>query len=102
MHVHLSSLGLGKKPGEDEIPSEMDLILNRAGCLDVDHEMMEQMTVCPKHRSMFSTLWQGRKINTCTYPTHNGQRRKIPSPRRVNSKISSEIYRMKRMNEWNE
>ena len=57
---HLVTLGLGSKHGAtgSKIP-EADLILNRAGKLDVPEDEKRGMTVCPRHRKNLTTDWTG-------------------------------------------
>ena len=45
---------------------EMDLILARAGLLELTDDQIKNMTVCPIHRYTLGKYWQAPK--TCQYP----------------------------------
>lgn len=94
MTSHLMSLGTGLKRGRvgEVIIEEWSLILNRSGHIITDSETYSAMTVCPKHRREFTYDWPGRKRNTCSYPTHSGQLKKLKTIRRVNLEMSREIF----------
>ncbi|KAL9969600.1 hypothetical protein ACROYT_G021833 [Oculina patagonica] len=93
MTFHLVSLGISGKRGRGKTEvSESQLILNRAGLPGaLNNEEMEAMTICPKHRRDLTTDWSGRNGELCCYPTHEGTRKRIKLPRRVNAVMSAEI-----------
>ena len=93
--THLAALGISGKRGwhtSGNILSEKDLILNRAGHFHFPDERVAAMTICPKHRRELTVDWSGRKRKTCGYPTHQGQRRQMHNPRRINFATSLEIF----------
>ena len=95
--THLLALGISGKRGWRSNSSELserDLILNRAGFFNLNDEEIASMTICPKHRQELSIQWTGRKRMTCGYPSHKGQRKQMKNPRRVNMKLSQEIFRL--------
>ncbi|KAK3697376.1 hypothetical protein QZH41_011154 [Actinostola sp. cb2023] len=86
---HLVSLGVGTKRGViGAVVTEIDLILNRAGLFGTTLEEKQVMTVCPKHRKTLTIDWMGRKINTCCYPNHTGQKKGNLLLRRANAEMS--------------
>jgi len=94
MTSHLISLGISGKRGRGEAKvSELELILNRAGRIGtVSEEEKEALTICPKHRKHLTTDWPCRKNNSCCYPAHQGLKKRLSLPRRVNAKMSAEIF----------
>ncbi|KAK3752453.1 hypothetical protein QZH41_013500, partial [Actinostola sp. cb2023] len=48
----------------------------------------------PKTSENLTTDWQGRKSRVCTYPIHEGPRKQIQLPRRVNASMSLEIHQL--------
>ena len=50
---------------------EMDLILARAGLLELTDDQIKNMTDCPVHRYTLGKYWQAPK--TCQYPKHHGK-----------------------------
>lgn len=91
---HLLSLKISVKRGRGSTEvSETELILNRAGLLGaVSNDEMQTMTICPKHRLDLTTNWPGRKVEICCYPDHEGTKRGLKLPRRVNADMSAEIF----------
>ena len=91
---HLLSLKISVKRGRGSTEvSETELILNRAGLLGaVSNDEMQTMTICPKHRLDLTTNWPGRKVEICCYPDHEGTKRGLKLPRRVNADTSAEIF----------
>ena len=91
---HLVSLGVsGKRWRATEANvNEEDLLLNRAGLFGSSQNEIQAMTVCSKHRKELTVLWPGRKQTTCCYPSHQGARKPMKSPRRINSHISDKVY----------
>lgn len=90
---HLVSLGVGTKRGViGAVVTEIDLILNRAGLFGTTLEEKQVMTVCPKHRKTLTIDWMGRKIKTCCYPNHTGQKKGNLLLRRANAEMSEEIF----------
>ena len=95
MTSHLISLQVtGKRGGGKASVSERELILNRAGLLELTRQEELMMTICPKHRKSLTTDWQGRKSRACSYPAHVGKRKQLQHPRRVNAPMSVEIHQM--------
>ena len=93
MTSHLVSLGISGKRGRGKTEvSESQLILNRAGLLGVGAEDVQAMTICPKHRRDLTIDWSGRKSELCCHPTHEGSKKRINLPRRVNAAMSEEIF----------
>ena len=72
-----------------ESVSERELILARAGLLDITEEQLEKMTVCPAHRYALGKYWQAPK--TCQYPRHCGKKSAISGAQVVNFKIARDI-----------
>ena len=92
MTSHLVNLGISGKRGRREAEvSESELILNRAGRIGILRED-EKETICPKHRKHLTTDWPGRKYCICCYPAHQGLKKLLNLPRRVNAKMSAEIF----------
>ena len=58
----------------------------------VSNDEMQTMTICPKHRLDLTTNWPGRKVEICCYPDHEGTKRGLKLPRRVNADMSAEIF----------
>lgn len=52
----------------------------------------EASTICPKYKKHLTTDWPGRKNYICSYPAHQGLKKRLSLPRRVNAKISAEIF----------
>ena len=93
--THLVGLGVSSKRGwrsENQVITEKELILNRAGYFDLPEDRVAAMVICPKHRKELITDWRGRKKATCCYPLHEGQRKQMKDPRRVNFTLSKEIF----------
>lgn len=67
-------------------------MLNRAGYFDLPEDRVAAMVICPKHRKELTTDWRGRKNASCCYPLHEGQRKQMKDPRRVNFTLSKEIF----------
>ena len=94
---HLLNLGVSsgrQQSAERENINEIGLILNRAGQFVATENEKISMTICPKHRKKLTTDWAGRKSNTCSYPTHQGPRKSMKKPRRINATLSEEIFQM--------
>ena len=94
MTSHLVSLGISGKHGRGEAEvSESELILNWAGRIGILREDdKEALTICPKLRKHLTTDWPGRKNYICSYPAHQGLKKLLSLPRRVNAKIPAEIF----------
>ena len=90
----LVNLGISGKRGRGEAEvSESELILNRAGRIGILREdEKEALTICPKHRKHLTTDWPGRKYCISCYPAHQGLKKRLNLPRRVNAKMSAEIF----------
>ena len=83
----------GKRGRGEAKVSESELILNRAGRIGILREdEKEALTILPKHRKHLTTDWPGRKNCICCYPAHQGLKKRLSLPRRVNAKISAEIF----------
>ena len=68
---------------------EMDLILARAGLLELTDDQIKNMTVCPVHRYTLGKYWQAPK--TCQYPKHHGKKMAIAGTPVINFKTAREI-----------
>ena len=68
---------------------EMDLILARAGLLELADDQIKNMTVCPVHRYTLGKYWQAPK--TCQYPKHHGKKMEISGTHVINFKTAREI-----------
>ena len=68
---------------------EMDLILARAGLLELTDDQIKNMTVCPVHRYTLGKYWQAPK--TCQYPKHHGKKMAIAGTHVINFKTAREI-----------
>ena len=68
---------------------EKDLILGRAGLLELTEEQVRNMTVCPAHRLTLGKYWQAPK--TCQYPDHPGRKTAVTGTHVINFKIAREI-----------
>lgn len=44
------------------------------------------------NRNVLTTDWAGRKNDKCTYPSHEGPKKKLANPRRATAAMSIEIY----------
>ena len=67
----------------------MDLILARAGLLELSDDQIKNMTVCPDHRYTLGKYWQAPK--TCQYAKHHGKKMAIPGTHVINFKTAREI-----------
>ena len=63
---HLASVHLSR-----ETITEGELILARAGLFDLEQTVVEQMSVCAKHRHTLGKFWRPR--TACQYPAHQGR-----------------------------
>ncbi|CAH3126470.1 unnamed protein product [Porites lobata] len=90
---YLTSLGVSgcRGIGTSNILAEYELILNRAGFYNLSREDTEKMTICPKHRYELSTHFQ-QLPPRCLYPIHRGEKKSLKNPRRVNKKVSEEMF----------
>ena len=68
---------------------EMDLILARAGLLELTDDQIKNMTVCPVHRYTLGKYWQAPK--TCQYPKHHRKKMAIARTDVINFKTAREI-----------
>jgi hypothetical protein len=68
---------------------EKDLILARAGLLELTEEQVKNMTVCPAHRFTLGKYWQAPK--TCQYPKHHGKKTAVTGTHVINFKLAREI-----------
>lgn len=69
--------------------SERDLILARAGLLELTEEQIKNMMVCPAHRYALGKYWQAPK--TCQYPRHHGKKTAVSGTHVINFKLAREI-----------
>ncbi|CAH3171679.1 unnamed protein product, partial [Porites evermanni] len=67
----------------------MDLILARAGLLELTNDQIKNVTVCLVHRYTLGKYWQAPK--TCQYPKHQGKKMAIAGTDVVNFKTAREI-----------
>ena len=67
---------------------EMDLILARAGLLELTDDQIKNMTVFPVLRCTLGKYWQAAK--TCQYPKHHGKKMAIAGTYVINSKTARE------------
>ena len=68
---------------------ERDLILARAGLLELTEEQIKNMMVCPAHRFTLGKYWQAPK--TCQYPRHHGKKSAVTGTHVINFKLAREI-----------
>ena len=68
---------------------ERDLILARAGLLELSGEQIKNMTVCPAHRFSLGKYWQAPK--TCQYRRHQGKKTAVTGTHVINFKLAREI-----------
>ena len=68
---------------------EKDLILTRAGLLELTEEQITNMMVCPAHRFTLGKYWQVPKL--CQYPRHHGKKTAVTGTHVVNFKLAREI-----------
>lgn len=68
---------------------ERDLILARAGLLELSEEQIKNMTVCPAHLFSLGKYWQAPK--TCQYPRHQGKKTAVTGTHVINFKLAREI-----------
>ena len=89
---YLTSLGVSgcRGIGTSNILAEYELTLNRAGFYNLSSEDTEKMTICPKYRYELSTHFQ--QLPLCSYPIHRGEKKSLKNPRRVNKKVSEEMF----------
>ena len=67
--------------------------LNRVGHVGIlREEEKEALTISPKHRKHLTTDWPDRKNYICCYPNHQGLKRLLSLPGRVNAKMCAEIF----------
>jgi len=68
---------------------EKDLILARAGLLELTEEQVKNSMVCPAHRFTLGRYWQAPK--TCQYPRHLGKKTAVTGTHVINFKLAREI-----------
>ena len=68
---------------------ERDLILARAGLLELTEEQIKNMMICPAHRFTLGKYWQAPK--TCQYPRHHGKKTAVTGTHVINFKLAREI-----------
>jgi hypothetical protein len=71
---------------------EWELICNRGGIVRDDAEELQRLTVCPKHRNDLGRNWTAARQKICKHPNHEGKKRTLTNPRRVNQLMSQQIY----------
>ena len=69
--------------------SECDLILLRAGFLNVTTVRLENMLVCSRHRGNLGVYWRGRTV--CQYPDHKGTQERFKCDRSFTVKLVKEV-----------
>ena len=88
---HLASVHLSR-----ETITEGELILARAGLFDLEQTVVEQMSVCAKHRHTLGKFWRPR--TACQYPAHQGRpgrsQKGAKSRYSVTLEMSKAIYQM--------
>jgi hypothetical protein len=82
--AHLRRYHLSK-----ESLSECDLILLRAGFLNVATSQLEAMLVCSRHRGNLGVYWRGRTV--CQYPEHKGTQERAKCDRAFTLKLVKEV-----------
>ena len=91
IEIHLASVHLSR-----ENITEGELILARAGLFDLEETVVEQMSVCAKHRHTFGKFW--RPKTACQYPAHQGRpgrnQKGAKSRYSVNLQMSKAIQQM--------
>ena len=90
---YLTNLGVSRCRGlgSSNILAEYEIILNCASIYNLSRDDMEKMAICPKHRFEFSTHFQ-KLPPRCSYPIHRGEKKSLKNPRRVNKKVSEEMF----------
>ena len=68
---------------------EKELILARAGLLELTEEQVKNMTICPAHHFTLGKYWQAPK--TCQYPKHHGKKTAVTGTHVINFKLAQEI-----------
>ena len=87
-----TNLGVSGSRGFGTRINEAAVILNRAGLHSLSEGERERITVCPKHRYELATHYQKFK-SSCSHPSHRGEVKKLKNPRRLNKRVSEEIYK---------
>ncbi|KAL9971797.1 hypothetical protein ACROYT_G018005 [Oculina patagonica] len=82
--LHLANHHLSR-----ENSSERDLILARAGLLELTEEQIKNTMVCPAHRFTLGKYWQAPK--TCQYPRHHKKKSAVTGTHVINFKLAREI-----------
>ncbi|KAL9985690.1 hypothetical protein ACROYT_G008123 [Oculina patagonica] len=82
--LHLANHHLSR-----ENSCERDLILARAGLLELTEEQIKNMMVCPAHRFTLGKYWQAPK--TCQYPRHHRKKSAVTGTHVINFKLAREI-----------
>ena len=72
---------------------EKDLILARAGLLELTEEQVKNMTVCPARRFTLGKYWQAPK--TCQCPGHHGKKTAVTGTHVINFKLAREIKKLR-------
>lgn len=71
--------------------NEVELILCRCGMFKAPHNI-EELTVCPNHRSVFGVGWSRSSNTRCRMPSQiSGHKRKLPKAERGISKHMSQM-----------
>lgn len=94
MTSHLVSPGISSKHGRGKTEaSKIQLILNHTCLCTMKYdEQLQAMTICPQHRKDLTTDWPGHKGQICSYPAHEGLKKRINHPQWVNAGMSAEIF----------
>ena len=82
--AHLRRYHLSK-----ECLSECDLILLRAGFLNMATSQLESMLVCSRHRRNLGVYWRAKTV--CQYPEHKGTQERAKCDRTFTLKLVKEV-----------
>ena len=85
---HLISCHLSK-----EALSENELILARAGFLNLPREDVARMWICFRHRHTLGKFWRSSKV-TCQYPQHSGENKRVKRRDVVNLQMAQDIQKL--------
>ena len=72
--------------------SEHEVILARVGIFQCSDTLLQNMSICPRHRDSLGQFWRGPA--SCRYPAHGGKRRRVHDTHVVNSQMAQEIIQI--------